>query len=90
LEKMMSAAKDSASNIEESSLRDAALIANGNIVEHYEIALYGSLLAFAKALALPSAVEPLQQTLDEEKKADAKLSQLAEGVMNARAARQTA
>src|ERR1700733_2073004 len=77
LEKMMSAAKDSASNIEESALRDAALIANGNIVEHYEIALYGSLLAFAKALALPS-VEPLQQTLDEEKKADAKLSQLAE------------
>jgi len=86
----MSAAKDSASNIEESSLRDAALIANGNTVEHYEIALYGSLVAFAKALALQDAVAPLQQTLEEEKKADAKLSQLAEGVTNSRAARQSA
>jgi ferritin-like metal-binding protein YciE len=90
LEKMMSVAKDSASNIEESSLRDTALIANGNIVEHYEIALYGSLVAFAKAAGLQNVVGPLQQTLEEEKKADAKLSQLAEGVTNTRAARQTA
>jgi ferritin-like metal-binding protein YciE len=56
LDKMMSAAKDSASNIEESSLRDAALIANGNLVEHYEIALYGSLVAFARSLGLQGAV----------------------------------
>jgi ferritin-like metal-binding protein YciE len=90
LEKMMSAAKDSASNIEESSLRDTALIANGNIVEHYEIALYGSLVAFAKAAGLQNVVGPLQETLEEEKKADAKLSKLAESVTNARAARQSA
>jgi ferritin-like metal-binding protein YciE len=90
LEKMMSAAKDSASNIEESSLRDAALIANGNVVEHYEIALYGSLVAFAKAAGLQNVVGPLQETLEEEKKADAKLSQLAESMTNTRAARQTA
>jgi ferritin-like metal-binding protein YciE len=90
LEKMTAAAKDSASNIEESSLRDAALIANGNIVEHYEIALYGTLVSFAKSLGLQNAVGPLQETLEEEKKADAKLSQLAAGVTNTRAARQSA
>jgi ferritin-like metal-binding protein YciE len=70
-----------------SSLRDAALIANGNIVEHYEIALYGSLAAFAQALGLQQAVSLLQQTLEEEKKADAKLTQLGEAAMNPRAAR---
>jgi ferritin-like metal-binding protein YciE len=90
LSKITAAAKDSTSNIEESFLRDAALIANGNIVEHYEIALYGTLVSFAKALSLQDAVGPLQQTLEEEKKADAKLSQLAESVTNSRAARQSA
>jgi ferritin-like metal-binding protein YciE len=87
VDEMMSAAKDSASNIEESSLRDAALIANGNLVEHYEIALYGSLVAFARSLGLQGAVGPLEETLNEEKKADAKLTQIGETVMNARAAR---
>ena len=90
LDKLTAAAKDSTSNIEESSLRDAALIANGNLVEHYEIALYGTLVSFAKALALQDAVGPLQQTLEEEKKADAKLSQLADSVTNSRAAKQSA
>jgi ferritin-like metal-binding protein YciE len=88
LDKMMSAAKDSASNIEESSLRDVALIANGNEVEHYEIALYGTLAAFARSLGLQSAVSLLEETLNEEKKADAKLTQIGESVMNPRAARQ--
>ena len=86
-DKMASAAKDSKSNFEESALRDAALIANGNIVEHYEIALYGTLASFAKHLGLQDAVALLQQTLNEEKQADAKLSQLAEKVMNPQAAR---
>ncbi len=90
LAKITAAAKDSISNIEESSLRDAALIANGNVVEHYEIALYGTLVSFAKALAMQDAVDPLQQTLEEVKKADVKLSQLAESVTNNRAARVSA
>ena len=51
-DKMASAAKDSVSNIDNSPLRDAALIANGNQVEHYEIALYGTLAAFARHLGL--------------------------------------
>ena len=87
VDKMISAAKDSASNIEESSLRDAALIVNGNMVEHYEIALYGSLAAFARSLGLQAAVAPLEETLSEEKKADAKLTEIAETVMNVKAAR---
>lgn len=87
LDKMMSAAKDSVSNIEESSLRDAALIVNGNQVEHYEIAMYGSLASFARSLGLQGAVGALEEILNEEKKADAKLTQIAETVMNTRAAK---
>ncbi|HEX4076720.1 MAG TPA: DUF892 family protein [Candidatus Acidoferrales bacterium] len=87
IDKMMSAAKDSGSNIEAPALRDTALIANGNQVEHYEIALYGSLVAFAGQLGLRNAVTLLDETLQEEKAADAKLTQLAETAMNTKAAR---
>jgi ferritin-like metal-binding protein YciE len=90
IDKMMSAAKDSVSDIEESSLRDAALIANGNEVEHYEIALYGSLAAFAKQLNLNEAASSLEETLKEEKAADAKLTELGESMMNTQAARHRA
>lgn len=85
LDKMMSAAKDSESHMETSALRDAALIINGNAVEHYEIALYGSLCALAKELGLTAASGLLEQTLSEEKAADAKLTQLAESTINPRA-----
>jgi ferritin-like metal-binding protein YciE len=90
LDKMMSAAKDSVSNIDDPPLRDAALIVNGNFVEHYEIALYGSLAAFAKHLGLQDAVGPLEQTLQEEKAADAKLTQIGQKMLNIQAAKQTA
>ena len=87
LDKTLSAAKDSVSNIESSSLRDAALIVNGNQVEHYEIAMYGSLVAFARHLGLQDVVGLLEQTLKQEKAADAKLTQIAETSMNAEAAK---
>ena len=87
LDELMSAAKDSASNIETSSLRDAALIVNGNQVEHYEIALYGSLAAFARSLGLQQVAGLLDETLNEEKNADAKLTQIGENIMNPKAAR---
>jgi len=90
LDKMMSAAKDSVSNIDNSPLRDAALIVNGNQVEHYEIALYGSLAAFARELSLQGVAGPLEETLREEKAADAKLTQIGQTVMNGQAARQHA
>ena len=87
IDKMMSAAKDSASNIEDPALCDTALIANGNTVEHYEIALYGSLAEFARRLGLERAVGPLEETLQEEKNADAKLTQIATTALNAKAVR---
>src|SRR5262249_22311210 len=90
LDEMTSAAKDSMSNIEDSALRDAALIVDGNLVEHYEIALYGSLAAFAKSLGLLNVVSLLQETLNEEKKADAKLTELGENIANPQAARRAA
>ncbi len=86
LDEIMKAAKNSTAHIEDSSLRDAALIVNGNQVEHYEIATYGSLVSLAKQLGLRDAVAPLEQTLAEEKAADAKLTQLAETSANVRAA----
>jgi ferritin-like metal-binding protein YciE len=89
-DKMSSAVKDSISNIEDSPLRDAALIVNGNLVEHYEIATYGALVEFARNLGLHNAVPLLEETLQEEKNADAKLTQIGKQVMNPQAARQTA
>jgi ferritin-like metal-binding protein YciE len=86
-DKMASAVKDSKSNIDPSPLRDAALILNGNLVEHYEIATYGSLASFAKNLGLQDAAALLQETLNEEKKAAAKLTQIGEEIMNPQAAR---
>jgi|SRR5271166_5160688 len=69
-----------------SPLRDAALVVGGNLVEHYEMAAYGSLVTFARQLGLSEAVGLLQQTLDEEKAADAKLTQIGERSVNPKAA----
>ena len=80
LDEMTKAAKDSVSNIEDPVLRDAALIVNGNCVEHYEIAMYGSLLEFARDLGLQQAVSPLEEILAEEKAADAKLTQIGRSI----------
>lgn len=77
--------KDSIGDTEESSLRDAALIADGNKVEHYEMAVYGSLAAYSQQLGLQQATQLLQETLDEEKAADAKLTAIAESIVNPRA-----
>jgi ferritin-like metal-binding protein YciE len=71
---------------EPSPLRDAALIVAGNQVEHYEMAAYGSLRNFAELLGKQDFVQSLQQTLDEEKKADAMLTQLGESSINKQAA----
>ena len=65
---------------------DACLIAAGQRAEHYEMAAYGTLVAWAQAMGQPEAAKLLQQTLDEEKAADKKLSGLAEGGINQSAA----
>ena len=65
---------------------DACLIAAGQRAEHYEMAAYGTLVAWAQAMGHSEAATLLQQTLDEEKAADKKLSALAEGGINESAA----
>jgi|SRR5579872_2724756 len=85
LQEIMKAAKDSTAHIEDPLIRDAALIVNGNQVEHYEIATYGSLVSLAKQLGIRDAVAPLEQTLAEEKAADAKLTMIGETSANVRA-----
>ena len=65
---------------------DACLIASAQRVEHYEMAAYGTLAAWAKAMGHTVAVGLLEQTLNEEKAADEKLTTLAEGGINREAA----
>jgi ferritin-like metal-binding protein YciE len=61
---------------------DAGLLAAAQAVEHYEISRYGTLRTWASELGLNDAVSLLQQTLDEEKKTDATLTEIAERVVN--------
>ena len=65
---------------------DAGLIAAGQRAEHYEIAAYGTLVAWAKTMGHTNAAALLQENLDEEKVANDKLSELAEGGINQDAA----
>jgi len=65
--------------------QDAGLIAAAQKVEHYEIALYGTLCEFAKQLGHPDAASLLHETLEEEKRTDEKLTQLAKQSVNTRA-----
>jgi ferritin-like metal-binding protein YciE len=65
---------------------DACLIAASQRVEHYEMAAYGTLIAWAKQMGHTKVARLLQETLDEEKAADEKLSSLAEGGINQAAA----
>lgn len=85
LDEITSTAKKMAKSIDSAPLRDAALIVSGNQVEHYEIAMYGSLVTFAQQLGYTEAAQLLQRTLEEEKAADAKLTQIAEQSVNRRA-----
>jgi ferritin-like metal-binding protein YciE len=70
----------------EPSAQDAGLIAAAQKVEHYEIAMYGTLATLARQLGHKEAAALLEETLDEEKKTDAILTQLAESGINADAA----
>ena len=65
---------------------DACLIASGQRAEHYEMAAYGALVAWARALGQTEVAELLEQTLNEEKAADETLTALAEGGINGEAA----
>jgi ferritin-like metal-binding protein YciE len=79
-------ADDVAGEVEDSAVLDAALIAAAQAVEHYEITRYGSLIAWAQLLGRNDCASVLQQTLDEEKATDKKLTAMAESRLNRRAA----
>ena len=64
---------------------DAGLISSAQAVEHYEMARYGTLKAWAKQLGLNDAIPLLDATLQEEKKADALLSKIGVTIANAQA-----
>ena len=66
-------------------VRDAGIILAGQKVEHYEIATYGTLCCFAKTLGETEAAAILHETLNEEKEADEKLTEIAESFVNAEA-----
>ncbi|HUK23548.1 MAG TPA: ferritin-like domain-containing protein [Terriglobales bacterium] len=76
---------DLVEEIKDVATRDAAIIASAQRVEHYEMAGYGTARTYAELLGHEEAGKALQQTLDEEKEADQKLTELA-GEANANAA----
>jgi ferritin-like metal-binding protein YciE len=79
-------ADDIASEIDDKAVLDAALVAAAQAVEHYEITRYGTLIAWANQLGRKDCAALLKQNLEEEKAADKKLTSMAEGKVNRRAA----
>lgn len=79
-------ADEIAGEIDDKHVLDAALIAAAQAVEHYEITRYGTLVAWAKQLGRDDCAALLKQNLDEEAATDEKLSRLATGGVNRKAA----
>jgi ferritin-like metal-binding protein YciE len=77
-------------NFEDSPALDAGLLGGAQAVEHYEIARYGTLIAWAQQMGMREAAQLLEQTLVEEKNTDQALTKLAEGVINECGIRQAA
>lgn len=79
-------AEEVTGEVADKDVLDAAIIASGQAVEHYEITRYGSLIAWAKRLGRNDVAKLLEQTLNEEKAADKKLTSVAESQVNLKAA----
>jgi ferritin-like metal-binding protein YciE len=79
-------ADDVSGEVEDKQVLDATLAAAAQAVEHYEMARYGTLIAWAKQLGRNDCASVLQKNLDEEKAADKKLTELAEARLNLKAA----
>jgi ferritin-like metal-binding protein YciE len=74
----------------EGTIRDAGILACAQAVEHYEMARYGTMVAWAKAIGADEVADLMHETLEEEKKADTLLNQLAKKAINQQAAKQAA
>jgi ferritin-like metal-binding protein YciE len=85
IEGLLEEATEIMSEAESDVVRDAGMLAAAQAVEHYEISRYGTLKAWAEKLQLEDAVELLDETLQEEKATDQKLSELAESEINVEA-----
>jgi ferritin-like metal-binding protein YciE len=85
MEGLLEEGKELISEKPEPDVLDAGLISKAQHVEHYEIAGYGTVRAWAQQLGFDRHVELLQETLDEEGEADKRLSQLAESSINVQA-----
>lgn len=79
-------ADEIAHEVEDKQVLDAAIIAAGQAVEHYEITRYGTLIEWAKELGRSDCAAELKKNLDEEKAADKKLTEIAEARVNLQAA----
>ena len=79
-------ADEVAGEVDDSKVLDAAIIGSAQAVEHYEIARYGTLIAWAEELGHANVVGLLNANLKEEKAADKKLSEIARSKVNAKAA----
>ncbi len=86
MEGLVEEAEGLIAEISDAATMDAAIISLAQAVEHYEIARYGTLVAWAKQLGHPKAAALLQETLDQEYSADKALSKIAETRLNAAAA----
>ena len=79
-------AKEVMEEVEDPNVLDAGILAAAQAIEHYEIARYGTLRAWAEELGMNDVAKLLQQTLDEEKKTDKLLSEIAVSRLNREAA----
>lgn len=86
MEGLVEESKEIMDEVEDPQVLDAGLISAAQAVEHYEIARYGTLIAWAKQLGMSDAASLLQQTLDEEERTDKLLSKLALSNINQKAA----
>lgn len=86
MEGLIKESEDIMESTEEGVVRDAGIISAVQKIEHYEIASYGTLRSFAEILGENEAASLLEETLNEEKDADIKLSEIAESTINLEAA----
>jgi ferritin-like metal-binding protein YciE len=75
-------AREVTGDVADEDVLDAAIIAAAQAVEHYEITRYGTLIAWARELGREDCAAELEANLEEEKAADAKLTEIAEGRVN--------
>lgn len=85
IEGLMDEADELIEETQDKAVLDAGLLAGAQAVEHYEMARYGALVAWAQALGHKQSARLLQQNLDEEKKTDLSLNKLAMAEINKRA-----